>query len=38
LNHVNYGQFSGVLTSPFFDLPSSAAPARQFELGLKFNF
>jgi hypothetical protein len=38
LNHVNYGQFSGVLTSPFFDMPSSAAPARQFELSLKFNF
>jgi hypothetical protein len=37
-NHVNYGQYSGVLGSPFFDKASSAAGARAFELGLRFNF
>jgi outer membrane receptor for ferrienterochelin and colicin len=37
-NHVNYGQYSGVLSSPFFDKASGAAGARAFELGLRFNF
>lgn len=37
-NRVNYGQFSGVLTSPSFEHSNSSAPARQFELGLRFNF
>jgi hypothetical protein len=38
LNHVNYGQYSGVISSPFFDKSSSAAAARAFELGIRFNF
>jgi hypothetical protein len=38
LNRVNFNQYSGVLTSPFFNLPSSAAPARQIELQVRFNF
>src|SRR5262249_42861026 len=37
-NHVNYGQYSGVLSSPFFDKSSSAAGARALELGIRFNF
>jgi hypothetical protein len=38
LNHVNFGQYSGTLTSPFFGLPSSAAPARQMEFNVRFSF
>lgn len=38
LNRVNYGQYSGVLGSPYFALPSSASAARQFEVSLRFNF
>src|SRR5262249_9120374 len=38
LNHVNYGQFSGVLGSPYFGHPSNAYPARQFNLSLQFRF
>ncbi|MBL8168427.1 MAG: hypothetical protein JNJ50_09750, partial [Acidobacteria bacterium] len=38
LNRVNYGSYSGVLGSPYFLLPSSAGAARQFELGVRFNF
>lgn len=37
-NHVNFGQFSGVLTSPFFSRANSASTARQFELSLRFGF
>lgn len=38
LNHVNFGQYSGVMTSPFFGRSNSAQPARQMELSLRFNF
>ncbi|MDX2029276.1 MAG: carboxypeptidase regulatory-like domain-containing protein [Blastocatellia bacterium] len=37
-NHVNFGQYSGVLTSPFFGRANSAQPARQIELSLRFSF
>ncbi len=37
-NRVNYGAYSGTLGSPYFLLPSSAAGARQFELGARFSF
>jgi hypothetical protein len=37
-NRVNFGQFSGVLGSPYFSLPSSASGARQLELSLRFSF
>jgi hypothetical protein len=37
-NHVNLGQPSGVLSSPFFNRPNSAGPARQFEFNLRFSF
>lgn len=38
LNRVNYGQHSGVLRSPFFDKSNSAAGARAFEVGVRFNY
>jgi hypothetical protein len=38
LNHVNFGQYSGALTSPFFGIPSSAAAARQLDFGVRFSF
>jgi len=38
INRVNFGQYSGTLTSPFFGLPSSAAPARQMEFNVRFSF
>jgi hypothetical protein len=38
LNHVNFGQYSGTLGSPFFGLPSSAAVARQMEFNVRFSF
>jgi hypothetical protein len=37
-NHVNFGQYSGTLTSPYFGIPNSAAAGRQFELGMRFSF
>ncbi len=37
-NHVNFGQYSGVLTSPFFGRANSASTARQFEFNLRFSF
>lgn len=37
-NRVNFNNYSGVLTSPFFNRPSSAGPARQIELSLRFGF
>jgi hypothetical protein len=37
-NHVNFGQYSGTLTSPYFGIPNSAAAGRQFELGVRFSF
>jgi hypothetical protein len=38
LNIVNAQNFSGVLTSPFFGLPTSAAPARRIVLGTRIWF
>jgi hypothetical protein len=38
LNHTNPLNFSGVLTSPFFGQPTSAAAPRRFEIGTRFNF
>jgi hypothetical protein len=38
LNHVNFGNFSGVLTSPFFDQASQARPARTMEFTFRFSF
>jgi hypothetical protein len=37
-NRVNYGQYSGVLGSPYFGQSSNAAAARQLELNLRFSF
>ena len=39
LNTVQYGNYVGTMTSPFFGHAiSTARPARQIELGLRFNF
>jgi hypothetical protein len=38
LNHRNFNNPSGVLTSPFFGQYTSAASARTVELGVRFNF
>jgi hypothetical protein len=38
LNNVNYGQYSGVLSSPYFGKSNSAGGARQLEVGLRFSF
>jgi len=38
LNNVNFTNYSGVLTSPFFGRANSAMPARRIELQLRFNF
>ncbi len=38
LNHVNALNFSGVLSSPFFGQPTSAAPPRRVEVGARFTF
>ncbi len=38
LNHQQLGQYSGVMTSPFFGRPNSARNPRTIELGLRFNF
>jgi len=38
LNHTNALTFSGVLTSPFFGQPTSAAPPRRLELGGRIGF
>jgi hypothetical protein len=38
LNHTNAQNFSGVMTSPFFGQPTSAAPPRRVELGARFTF
>ncbi|MFN7926534.1 MAG: carboxypeptidase regulatory-like domain-containing protein [Blastocatellia bacterium] len=37
-NHVNFGQYTGTLTSPYFYASNSASPGRQFELSMRFNF
>ena len=38
LNRLNALNFSGVLTSPFFGRPTSAAPPRRVEVGARMNF
>jgi len=39
LNHVNYKNFVGIITSPFFGLPNNSAdPARRLQLSLRFVF
>ena len=38
LNRVNYGGYSGVLSSPYFGQANSASGARQLEIGLRFSF
>ncbi len=38
LNKVNYGQYSGTLTSPYFLKSSSASAARQYEMSMRFSF
>ena len=38
LNHVNAMNFSGVVASPFFGQPTSAAPPRRIELGARLSF
>ena len=38
LNAVNPQRFGGVLTSPFFGLPTSAAAARRVNAGLRLMF
>ena len=37
-NAVNYGGYSGVLTSTAFGLPNSAQPPRRIELGTRIGF
>jgi hypothetical protein len=37
-NHTNLAGYSGVLTSPFFGLPTSASAPRRVELGARFGF
>jgi hypothetical protein len=38
LNHVNPGQLSGVLTSPFFGRSNKAGDARHLDFSLRFSF
>jgi hypothetical protein len=38
LNHVNPIGYSGVMTSPFFDQPTAAMPARRIDIGLRVGF
>ena len=38
LNHMNALNFSGVMTSPFFGQPTSAAAPRRIELGARLTF
>jgi len=37
-NHVNFQNFVGTLTSPFFGHANAAKPARELQLSLKFDF
>lgn len=37
-NRVNFGQYSGTLTSPYLGISNSASAARQFEMSLRFGF
>ncbi len=38
LNHVNYKNYVGIQSSPFFGRPNAASPARQLQLSLRFHF
>ncbi|MEP7339843.1 MAG: carboxypeptidase regulatory-like domain-containing protein [Acidobacteriota bacterium] len=38
LNRVNFGQYSGVLTSPFFGRSNYASPARHVEFNVRLGF
>jgi hypothetical protein len=39
LNHVNYKNFVGIITSPFFGRPdNSADPARRLQVSMRFSF
>jgi hypothetical protein len=38
LNHVNFTNYTGVQTSPFFGQPTAALPGRRIETGLRFGF
>jgi hypothetical protein len=38
LNHTNAQNFSGVVTSPFFGQPTSAAAPRRIEVGTRLSF
>jgi hypothetical protein len=37
-NRVNFQNYSGALTSPFFGRPVASQPARRLQLGLRFEF
>jgi len=37
-NHLNYGGYSGVMTSPFFMQPTLATNPRRIDLGMGMNF
>jgi hypothetical protein len=38
LNHVNYQNYVGVLTSPFFGRPVAAQPGRRLQVSFRFRF
>ncbi|HKV39668.1 MAG TPA: TonB-dependent receptor [Blastocatellia bacterium] len=38
LNHTNVTNVSGIVSSPFFDVPNSAGPSRRIEFGIRFGF
>jgi hypothetical protein len=38
LNHVNYKDYVGIQSSPYFGRPNAANPARQLQLSLRFHF
>jgi hypothetical protein len=37
-NRVNFGGFSGVITSPFFMQPTLASNPRKFDFGMNLSF
>ncbi|HEU4391095.1 MAG TPA: hypothetical protein VFV34_25070, partial [Blastocatellia bacterium] len=37
-NRANLSAIGGVLNSPFFGVPSRAAPARRIEVGVRFGY
>jgi len=37
-NRVNFKDFVGTMTSPFFGHADAANPARELQLSVKFNF